>query len=88
MKHTDVDEVVLANQGKRAELALDVFSEVIAKREKAAYTQLIQTFNKGEVDPKPYLALVGKLSCFQEILADLDRLVKKGRAAAEREYNK
>lgn len=88
MKPTDVDEIILVNQGKRAELALDVFGDVLAKREQQSYVKLIQTFDSGEVDPKPYLAIVGKLSCYQEMRRELEQLVKRGRRAAEREYNK
>lgn len=84
----DKDEIVLQNEGKRAELALDVFGDVIAKRTGGAVSELIRTFNGGEVDPKPYLALVGKLSCYEEVLRDLKQLVKKGRMAAEREHKK
>ena len=80
------DDYVLVNEGKRADLALAVFSDVFDKKESNIILNLIRSFDEGETDPKPYLALVGKLSCYREIRAELDRLVKKGRAASEREY--
>jgi hypothetical protein len=85
---TNKDDVTLVNEGKRAELALDVFGDALGKRQKAAIDDLVRIYDSGEVDPKPYLASVGKLSCYREILRDLEQLVKKGRKAAEREHNK
>jgi len=87
MNETNPKNIVDINGGKRAELALDVVSDVLKNREKSAMDNLFRIFNEGETDAKPYLASVSKLVCYHELKRDLDQLIKKGRNAAEREYN-
>jgi len=77
-------DFTLINEGKRAELALVVFEELIDKRAEAGVSKLIGIYNGGEVDPKPYLALVGELSVLGSLKNDLSRAVKKGRRTAEK----